>query len=127
MSEWKYIRRVEDTGGHLIDPSGKDIGSGYSGHGAGLNNPDLEQDKDIGPIPAGRYLIGTFFDHPKLGPDVALLMPALGTNTFGRSGVFIHGDNFQCNRSASHGCIILSHELRLAIRNSGSNLVLIVT
>lgn len=91
---------------------------GYSGHGAGLNNPSMENVPDIGPIPKGLYCISSFFDDAEKGPIVAHLTPWNGTDTFGRSGFMIHGDNPQGNNTASHGCIILSHNNRVLIRDS---------
>lgn len=97
----------------------KVVGVAYSGHGKGLDDPEMENFKGMGPIPRGKWKIGTFFDHPHLGPIVAHLTPALGTNTFGRNGFFIHGDNREVNHTASDGCIILARPMREQIRDSG--------
>ena len=91
----------------------------YSGHGEGINNPALSHVTDVGPIPIGTYAIGTFFDDPEKGPCVAHLTPQEGTDTFGRSGFMIHGDNKQLNHSASHGCIIAPRNVREALKASG--------
>lgn len=93
----------------------------YSGHGAGLNNPAMEADADIGPIPAGRWRIVEWFDHyENKGPCVARLEP-VGHNAHGRSGFLIHGDNQLGNNTASHGCIIAGPTIRHAMRDSGDN------
>ena len=114
--EWTYSQ----TTGNLIDPSGEIVGQGYSGNGADLDNPAGQADVGHGPIPQGAWTIGTFFDDPGgKGPIVAHLTPNTGTDTLGRSGFMIHGDNSAANHTASHGCIILSHTLRCLIRDSG--------
>lgn len=125
--EWTYVRRGPDGNGQLV-LNGVVVGTGYSGHGIGLNNPEAERDIGVGPIPAGRWIAGTFFDHPHLGPCVSRLIPSSypKTETYGRTGFFVHGDNSQGNHSASDGCIILAHDLREKIRDSGLNVAIIV-
>jgi hypothetical protein len=76
---------------------------GYSGFGPGKNNPALEAQKDIGPIPRGMYSIGREFDSSREGPMVMRLTPAPDTNTYGRSGFEIHGDAKEHLGCASHG------------------------
>ena len=112
---WMY----RSSTGSLLASDGELQAVGYSGHGAGLNNPSAEMEPDIGPIPRGEYLIGAFFTDPEKGPIVAHLTPIPGTNVFGRSGFMIHGDNSAGNESASLGCIILPHPARAAIQASG--------
>lgn len=90
---------------------------GYSGHGLGRNNPDMEKDQGIGPIPRGDYTIGHWYDDQHLGPVVMHLDPKSGTDTFGRSLFRIHGNN--AANDASHGCIILDHATRLIVAHSG--------
>lgn len=103
----------------VLSHNGEKIGTGYSGHGTGYDNPDAQSQAGIGPIPKGRWKIGTFFDHPHLGPDVSHLTAEPGTETFGRSAFFIHGDNADLNHSASDGCIVLDRASRDRIRDSG--------
>jgi hypothetical protein len=92
------------------------LGTCYSGHGAGLNNPAYEDVHDVGPIPQGWYTIGRFFDDlGGKGPVVAHLAGDAGNRMFGRSGFMIHGDNARGDHSASEGCIIANHTLRLEI------------
>jgi hypothetical protein len=95
------------------------VGEGYSGRGSGLNNPAQQAVEGQGPIPQGSWEIGAFFDDPGgKGPIVAHLTPADGTETFGRSGFMIHGDNAELNHTASEGCVILPRQLRLMIQSS---------
>lgn len=88
----------------------------YSGHGAGINNPAKEAVHDVGPIPAGTWLIGPpQTPQTHLGPLALPLTPAPGTDAFGRTGFFIHGDNARMDHSASDGCVILPHDARAAV------------
>lgn len=106
---WTYVI----TTGALRNPDGETAGFGYSGFGEGLNNPAMQNVHDVGPIPEGDWTIGRFFDDPGgKGPLVAHLTPAEGTETYGRSGFMVHGDNKAMDHTASHGCIILSRNLR---------------
>lgn len=91
-------------------------GTGYSGTGAGRNNPAEESVQGVGPIPAGRYSIGPMYHHQHLGPMVMNLEPLPGTDTHGRSLFRIHGNN--ARNDASHGCIILGPTLRSLINTS---------
>ena len=111
---WTYNSR---TG--ALSHDGVFAGECYSGFGSGLNNPDLERDVEVGPIPRGRYRIGIWFDdqHGK-GPLVAHLYSPDVKAKFGRDGFMVHGDNRQLDHTASRGCIIAAHVLRLAMANS---------
>jgi hypothetical protein len=116
---WLYVQET----GYLY----KDLifkGTGYSGHGIGYNNPNAEDLKGLGPIPTGNWDIGVFSDHACLGPVVAGLSPH--DSCFGRSSFFIHGDNQKMNHTASDGCIILNHDLRCLIRDSGDTQLKVV-
>ena len=106
---WKYH---SDTG--LIEsPTGFKLGDGYSGNGAGLNNPAMESAHGVGPIPRGAWTIGPFFNDPDgKGPVVAHLVPIEGTEAFGRAGFMIHGDNSALDHTASEGCIVAPRFIR---------------
>jgi RHS repeat-associated protein len=100
-------------------------GSGYSGVGAGLNNPAMQSVPNVGPIPQGAYRIGPSYDSPHMGRSTMNLRPSATTNTFGRSLFRIHGDNQQRNNTASEGCIIESASVRQRIANSGDNCLIV--
>lgn len=94
-------------------------GSGYSGFGQGLNDPDFEAIPNVGPIPRGLWKIERWDDHHgEKGPVVAVLSP-VGHDAHGRSAFLIHGDNDLGNHTASHGCIIMSRPVREKMRRSG--------
>lgn len=93
---------------------------GYSGHGAGLNNPAMETVVGVGPIPIGswgiRHWVLTSYEDK--GPLVAILYP-IGHDAHKRSGFLVHGDNPFMNHTASDGCIIQNHDAREAWEKSG--------
>lgn len=91
----------------------------YSGHGDGLNNPDMEQVHGVGALPRGDYTIGPWHDDPHLGPMVARLIPKEWTQMFGRGGMYLHGDNRKRNHTASDGCVVEDYWPRKAIKDSG--------
>lgn len=102
-----------------IGLGGRYLGTAYSGHGAGFDNPKFETVPEVGPIPAGKWKIVRWFEHhPDLGPVVAELAP-VGHNAHGRTGFFIHGDNVKLDHSASLGCIVAIRAIRQALRTSG--------
>jgi hypothetical protein len=100
----------------------------YSGNGAGLNNPAMEADPDVGPIPAGTYKIGPAIDPPDhLGPmAMPLTVVAFANPDIDRSGFFWHGDNVQHDQSASHGCIVSPPNVRQEPYDSGDDDLIVV-
>lgn len=111
---WRYIV----SAGELYDPAGLIQGIGYSGAAFGLDNPAAEEVSDVGPIPEGLYTIGPAFTHPVCGPVSMRLDPQPGTDTHGRDGFLMHGDNAAVNHTASHGCLIFSRPVRDAVAAS---------
>ena len=103
----------------ILTRNGITVGQGYSGHGAGRNNPAMQGVRDVGPIPRGRYTIGPPFDTApsEHGPHVMRLMPVPGTDTLGRDGFLMHGDNEK--HDASEGCIIMPRGVRDAVSANG--------
>src|SRR5579871_6040950 len=92
---------------------------GYAGHGPGLNNPAMQDQHDVGPLPQGRYTMSALIDSPHTGLATIILDPNPANRMFGRSGFRIHGDNAAANHTASDGCIIAGHAPdRTAIWNS---------
>ena len=107
--------------GALRDAAGNLMATGYSGHGAGVNAPDLQNVPNVGPIPQGLWNIAPPRDTETHGPYVLPLTPHDDTDTFGRDGFLIHGDEVAHagEQLASQGCIVLPHDAREAIWNSG--------
>jgi hypothetical protein len=107
---------------------GKYFASGYSGHDMGRNNPEMQDDVGIGPLPCGRYFIGPPHDTPSHGPFVMELVPDPANQMFGRSRFLLHGDSMKFPGTASHGCIVMSRATREAVwlstdRNLGFSLL----
>jgi len=120
---WTY----QQSTGKLTDPTGAWIGTGYSGHGEGLNNPAMEADPGVGPIPAGIWDIGPALDPPDhLGPIAMPLTPLPGFDPHGRSAFFIHGDNAAGDESASHGCIVIQRADREQVDASDDCRLLVI-
>jgi hypothetical protein len=100
----------EITTGNMYDPNGKLVSNGYAGGNCGKNpegidNPDDEGLKNIGPLPEGIYTFGTPVDHSHLGAFAIPLIPDPANNMLGRGGFYLHGDTVQY-QAASEGCII---------------------
>lgn len=109
------------TDGALIR-DGAMVGEGYSGHGRGRNNPTLESHVEMGPIPRGRWKIQfPPYQSVNHGPLCMRLVPAVGTDVFGRSGFLIHGDSAEHPGQASLGCIVLARPIREQIAESGDS------
>lgn len=120
---WQY----EQKSGRLLH-DGAVIGIGYSGHGVGLNNHAMQDQHGVGPIPCGLYTIGDPLDPPDhLGPLAMPLTPDAGNEMFGRSALFIHGDNAHLNHTASDGCLILPHGFRQQIADSDDDQLQVVS
>lgn len=93
---------------------GQVLGIAYSGHGDGLNNPALEAEPGLGPIPRGTYIMGAPHTSQNTGPYTMDLTP-VGHTAFGRSLLRMHGDNRSGDESASHGCIVTNRKIRETI------------
>lgn len=111
---WTY----KQSTGYLTSQDGHQYGPGYSGHLDGLNDPDMQHVKDIGPIPQGKYTIGPPTEHK--GPMTLSLVPDPANEMFGRDGFLIHGDEISHPGEflASDGCIVLGFPLRNLIWSS---------
>lgn len=97
------------------------LATGYSGRDEAKNNSAMEQVKDRGPIPRGRYTIGPPRDTHTHGPYVLPLTPDADNEMWGRGEFLIHGDNIELPGRASEGCIILPRFARERIWESGDH------
>lgn len=114
----------QSSGAFSLD--GKVLWDGYSGYKQGKNNPAMQMQRAIGPIPAGLWHIGGTYDSKKTGPKTIVLVPDDKTETFGRSDFRIHGDSISDPGNASHGCIILPRFIRQAIIDNPCKLLTVV-
>ena len=111
---WRYSQA---TG--KLEHDGQYVATGYSGHGAGVDNPAMQYVAGVGPIPCGRYSIGEPHDSAHVGPFAMDLTPMPGTDTHGRSAFLMHGDNASVNHTASHGCLVFMRPTRTLVARSG--------
>ncbi|MDE2020244.1 MAG: DUF2778 domain-containing protein [Patescibacteria group bacterium] len=122
------MKTYVQANGHMYDESGNLLFVGYSGgnkgrNPEGLNNPALQSERMIGPIPVGIYSIGAPYNDATTGPDTMSLEPDAGNQMFGRSEFKCHGDNPAMNHSASEGCIVFSPaRIRLQIYSGDKRL-----
>jgi hypothetical protein len=106
----------EITTGNYYDPLRRLVTVGYSGgnqgkNPEGINNPEMEGEKNIGPLPEGLYHMGEPVNHTHLGPFAIPLTPDPKNDMKGRGGFYIHGDTKEYHH-ASEGCVILGRPFR---------------
>ena len=93
--------------------------SGNNGEGQQCrNNPDAQDQANVGPLNRGDYTVGPSFRHDHTGPGTRRLTPAPGNdmeNTQGgnRAGFLIHGNNDR--NDDSNGCVIAPPSCRSQI------------
>lgn len=112
MHVWYYFIKTGEFSRPFDDTP---VFAGYSGRGAHRNNPFATHLRAEGPIPVGLYRALDPRSHPVLGPVAIPLEPHGKTETFKRSGFYIHGDNGRGYFSASEGCIIVQRSARIAV------------
>ena len=112
--------------GILTFPDGAQTVQCYSGIAEGFDNHAMQDVVNTGPLPVGTYIIGPAIDHPQCGPLTMRLTPAPETDTFGRSGFCIHGDNTARNHTASHGCVIVPPYPRALIAKADDRVLVVV-
>jgi hypothetical protein len=110
---WTYSQ----NSGKLSDPSGRFMCVGYAGGNCGNNpegvdNPDMQDVKSIGPLPRGYYTFGVPVEGSHLGPFAIPLIPDSENEMHDRGGFFLHGDKIGAYQSASEGCIIMPRDIR---------------
>ena len=106
----------EQATGKLSEDTGKVIGIGWAGHLQGRNNPEMQNVKDVGPLPKGKYIVGDPEDSAKLGPLAFPLTPDPSNEMFGRSSFYIHGASLDHPALSSDGCMIQGRVAREYIR-----------
>lgn len=97
---------------------GELIATGYAGRGDGKNNPAMQNVRQTGPLPQGKYTIGPAHTSAPLGPVVMNLEPDPANQMFGRSCFRIHGDDPIHMGQSSEGCIVLPRVFREEIAAS---------
>jgi hypothetical protein len=56
------------SSGEMHCATGQLLGTGYAGHGAGVNNPAMQSIRDTGPLPQGIYTVNSPVNTVKHGP-----------------------------------------------------------
>lgn len=92
---------------------------GWAGQGKGLNNPAMQDQPGIGPLPEGLYTIGEPHDSPHTGPYTMDLTPDPSNTMFGRSDFRIHGAAKVNPELSSEGCVVMPRAVREKISTSG--------
>ena len=119
---WTY---QQSTG--QLSHDGEPIGTGYAGHGTGVNDPAMQDQHNVGPVPQGKYTIGPSEDRPNsIGAFALPLTPDPANQMFGRTAFFIHGDNMQMNHTASDGCIVIARTVRNLVASSGDRQLTVI-
>jgi hypothetical protein len=118
-SAWQNVGMLtySQISGEMRSSTGELLGSGYSGHGDGINNPAMQSIHNTGPLPQGVYTINPPVNTTTHGPYVMWLTPDPVNVMFGRSGFGIHADEIANpgKRLASTGCVVMSGGARIAI------------
>lgn len=96
---------------------------GWSGNGKGKNNPEMEGVKNKGPIPRGRYIIGTPYDSTRVGKFSIPLIPSCH-NALDRTHLRMHGATIDESRRGeeSDGCVILPFDIRKKVFDSNDKI-----
>lgn len=117
---WQYSQKTGE-----LTYNGTLVGAGYSGAPTGRNNPQMQGVRNIGPIPQGKYKIGTPRNSADHGSHVMDLTP-VGHNALGRTNFLIHGERRNGPPgNASRGCIIMRPVIRNQISRSGDNSLIV--
>lgn len=120
----------ESSTGKWYDPSGKFLVKGYAGGNCGknpegVNNPEMQGKKHIGPLPEGLYELGKLVLESHLGKYAISLVPDESNDMLGRSDFYVHGDTTPSG-NASEGCIIIPRSYREALWASKDRQVKVV-
>ena len=125
--------------GELRNPAGEPVCKGYAGAGIGLNNPDMQHVKSIGPVVRGRYRIGPPEDVK--GGFTLRLNPYAENDMLGRGHFLIHGmmrsessvpiheltdHDGHRDGEASQGCICIARRFRELIWQSQCHVLEVV-
>jgi RHS repeat-associated protein len=128
--DWLYSQSTGQMSHVDSNGNSTDVGSGYAGHGEGVNNPAMQDVQHTGPLPQGTYAIAPQQDNTTGSgttlPGSMRLTPDPANEMHGRGGFLIHGDNSRADRSASEGCIIMNRDVRNHIGDSNDPVLRVV-
>ena len=119
---WTYHQAT----GELFDRSDVHVATGYAGAPEGKNDPTKQDIPKVGPLPRGRYTIGSPHDSPHTGPYTMDLTPDPTNEMYGRGDFRMHGDSEEHPGAASEGCIVMPREVRVRVWISGDHQLKVV-
>lgn len=121
---WAY----EISTGRMYYDDGSLLATGYSGQPPHVNDLAAVGERGIGPIPPGSWQLTGVEDSPRTGPFTIILTPDAATMlsvlALGRdpNTLRIHGERETPPPGyASDGCVVLPHEIRKKIWDSGDH------
>ena len=117
----------EQLTGKISNNAGDVVGIGYAGHELGKNNPQLQNIKNVGPLPTGIYTIEQPGDDPVVGRYAMRLCPDPTNDMYGRADFFIHGDNPNHIGESSDGCIVVALGVRQEIWDSNDHTLKVIS
>lgn len=119
--------RFEQSTGKLRDSDSNVVGFGYSGAAEGKNNPLMQEQHKVGPIPVGLYIIQPPQDTVTHGLYVLPLIAFPENQMFGRYGFLMHGDSIVHPGTASQGCVIQPRDVRELVWRSGDHVLKVIS
>jgi hypothetical protein len=123
---------IWDQSAGRLTLNGVFVSNGYAGKGRGKNNPALQGERGVGPLPRGKYRIGKPRNSERTGKFIMDLFPIDATpgdtrhDATGRAAFQIHGDSIRAPGTASSGCMILPLAIRQRIARSGDDILEVV-
>jgi len=117
-----FLKYHQSTGFITLNNSQNIVAKGWAGKGDGRNNPAMQTEHCLGPLPQGWYTIGGWEEHHnELGPMVAALWPDESNEMFGRDSFYFHGPSMDPAEygQESKGCIVLPHAQRQKVKDTG--------
>jgi hypothetical protein len=118
---WLYLSRSGALLRSLPTGHREIVAYGFAGRREGLNDPDLQHVKGIGPLPEGLYTIEAPHDSATTGPYTLRLVPHPNNRMFGRSSFAMHGPNKAAPAESSHGCMVFEITRRRLTWESGDH------
>lgn len=120
----------ESSTGKMFDSLSSVVATGYAGgnegkNPEGKNNPTMEREPFIGPLPVGIYEMKTPIPKSHLGPFAIPLEPNPTNEMYGRGHFYLHGDTTPSG-NASEGCIIMPRAIREKMWASADHVVMVV-
>jgi RHS repeat-associated protein len=122
---WVYSQSTGQLTQVDANGSATPAGTGYAGHGDGVNNPAMQDVPNVGPPPIGTYTMGpqrlNITNSGRRLPASMRLTPSQDNQMFNRDGFLVHGPHENDNQDSSNGCPIFNKATRDKMGVSGDN------